>query len=406
MEGGLLPYSLDQISLPFTKMFRRVDIKSSMDDIRRTLRIPLNPWNRSFYAFPATAHYCPVCYLGPCLGIGLGRALGLPPLAMLYLGREANLFVWILMGFFALRSAPVIARPLLLLLLMPMSLYLAASVSGDPFTIGLAVLFTSLVCKYFQRTSPIGRKAMILLAIVSIFLSLSKYAYTPVLGLLLLIPARNFGGPGRFAMKLALLGALDVMALFIWTSSSAASLDTRLKATNDVSAPIQLQWLEQHPGRVPGLILDTFRIDGWLYLQSYVGVIGSFDEPLPGPVIVGYLMLLLVACWSSNPDLPLPSPGYAAIIILPIVTFSCLTIAFLEYLYWSPPGLFFIDGLNGRYLIPLTPAMFVLLCSAFRRLPPQLRLKASQRASNAAAAAISVCVCAYFLGMVWMRYYG
>ncbi|MGD0461317.1 MAG: DUF2142 domain-containing protein [Tepidisphaeraceae bacterium] len=404
LDGGLLPYSLHQITSPFTRMFRHTDVKASVDDIRRALRVPLSPRNLYFYTFPATVHYCPTCYLGPCLGIGLGRALGLPPLAMLYLGREANLLVWTLLGFFALRSAPAIARPLLLLLLMPMSLYLAASVSADPSTSGLAALFTALVCKYFQRKSSIGRKAMILLAAVSIFLSVSKYAYLPMLGLLLLIPARNLGGPGKFAMKLSLLAALNVTALLIWVSASSTSLDTRLK--NDASAPLQLQWLEQHPTRIPGLILETFRLRGWLYLQSYVGVIGSFDEPVAAPIVVGYVTLLLLACWSCDPQPLLPSPARAAAIVLPVVTLSCLIIALLDYLFWSPPGLFFIDGLNGRYLIPLTPAMFLLLCSAFRRLPPLWRPQPPQSALNLATALICLCICIYLLAAVWNRYYG
>ena len=406
LEGAFLPFSLRLITSPFTKMFRHTDVKASVDDIRRALRIPLNPRSQYFYTFPATAHYCPTCYLGPCLGIGLGRALGLPPLAMLYLGRETNLFVWTLLGFFALRFAPAIARPLLFLLLMPMSLYLAASVSGDPFTSGLAALFTALVCKYLQKTSSIGRNAMILLTAVSIPLSVSKFTYLPLLGLLLLIPMRNFGGPRKFVMKLALLAALNLTALMIWTSASSTNLDTRIKLTNDASAPLQLQWLQQHPTHIVGVILETFRLTGWVVLQSYVGVIGWFDKFLPAPVVVGYLILLILACWSCDPEPPLPSPALATVIVLPIVTLSCLIIALLSYLFWSPPGLPFIDGLNGRYLIPLTPPMFVLLCSAFRRLPRHLRPQLLHGALNLATAVVCLGVCIYFLAAVWTRYYG
>jgi uncharacterized membrane protein len=302
--------------------------------------------------------------------------------------------------------APAIARPLLLLLLMPMSLYLAASVSGDPSTTGLAALFTALVCKYSQKNSLIGARGMILITAVSIFLSASKYAHLPLIGLLLLIPAQNFGGLGKFAMKLALIVALDITVLFVWVSCSSTSLNTRVKLTNDSSPPLQIQWLEQNPARIPGLIVETFRLRGWMYLQSYVGVIGWFDMPLPAPAIVGYALLLLLACWSCAPEPPLPAPAFAAVIILPIVALSCLIIALLEYLFWSPPGLFFIDGPNGRYLIPLTPPMLILLCSAFRRLPKHLRPRLPQSTLNLTAAIILLGVCLYFLAAVWDRFYG
>src|ERR1700722_5732895 len=108
LVGGTLPISLDQVASPFLKMFHRPEIKASVDDIRQALRIPLDPSNCAFQIFPNTAHYCPTGYVGQCLGIGLGRALSVGPLVMFYLGREGNLLVWILLGFFALRSAPAI----------------------------------------------------------------------------------------------------------------------------------------------------------------------------------------------------------------------------------------------------------------------------------------------------------
>jgi uncharacterized membrane protein len=406
LDGDFLPASLQKIISPFTKMFSRPKIKASVRDIREAWRVPLDPDILLFSTFANTAHYSPVSYLAPCVGITLGRCLGLRPLALLYLGRESNLISWAFLGFWVLRQAAAIARPLLLLLLMPMSLYLAASVSADPTTIGLASFFTVLVYKYFRNSTPIGGKSMIILAAVSILLSISKYAYLPMLGLLLLIPARNFGGPGRLGAKFAFLAALNVITLFIWISATSTNLDTRILGPDEASPPLQLQWLEHHPERIPSLILNTFREDGWLFVQSYVGVIGSFDQVLPAPVVVGYIILLLVACWSSDTEPPLPSPFRAAIVVLPIVILSCLIIALLDYLFWTPPAYYFIDGINGRYLIPLTPPMIVLLCCVFRRLPSHWRLHANQCALNIATAAVPLVVCIYFLGMVWMRYYG
>jgi uncharacterized membrane protein len=406
LDGEYLPASLQKIISPFTKMFSRTEIKASVSDIRQALGVPLDPRIRVFFAFANTAHYCPTSYMASCVGITAGRLMGLPPLAMLYLGRETNLIAWTFLGFFSLRWAPAIARPLFLLLLMPMSLYLAASVSGDPTTSGLAALFTALICRYFQKSASIDGKALILLAAISIPLSVSKYVYLPMLGLLLLIPARNFGGSGRLAAKLTFLAALNVIALFIWVSASSTSLDTRITGPNEASPPLQLQWLERHPERIPGLVLNTFRIDGWLFVQSYVGVIGSFDQALSAPVVAGYVMLLLVACWSSDTEPPLPTPFRAAIIVLPIVTIICLVITLLSYCFWSPPAYYFIDGINGRYFIPLTPAIIVLLCSAFRRLPRHLRSRFHQDTLNLATTLISLGVCVYLLAVVWNRYYG
>jgi uncharacterized membrane protein len=406
LGGGYLPASLGKIISPFTKMFFRPNVKASVDDIRAALRIPLDPRIRIFYAFANTAHYAPVCYSASAFGIAAGRALGFTPLALLYFGREANLIGWIALGFFALRASPAIARPLMVLLLMPMPLYLAASVSADPTTIGLAALFTAIICKCVRRSIPIDAKTWISLATVSILLSLSKYAYLPMLGLILLIPSRRFRGRGRFVTQFALLAALNLITLSIWVHAAAAGLNTRVKPPGDASPPLQLQWLQQNTGQIPRLIVNTFRIDGWLFVQSYVGVIGSFDRPLPSAVIISYLILLLAACWTADPEPALPTVSRAAIVILPIVAISCLIIATLDYLYWSPPGLFFIDGLNGRYLIPLTPPVLLLLCAIGRRFRPRVVRRWGENPMNLAAALMCVALSIYFLSAVCTRYYG
>jgi uncharacterized membrane protein len=404
--GGYLPISLYNLWLPFSKIGFHPEVKVSLGQIEDAMRIPLRPSDRIFITFPNTAHYCPTCYVPQSLGIILGRALHLPPLAMLYLGREGNLLFWILLGFFALRTAPAIARPLFLLLLMPMSLYVASTLSADPSTTAIAILFTALICKYFsQGPGSIDRKAFLLLLALSIPLSISKLVYVPLLALLLLIPAVNFGGTGKFMMKLAAITAICATFFVLWVQASS-NLDTRNAMSNNVSARAQLQLLEQHPTQFAPLLLETLRLRGWSFLQSYVCVIGWLDMYLPAAFVVGYILLLLIACWSCEDQPSLPSPLRCIIIIVPAVMISVLAIAILDYLYWSPVGLSYIDGIHGRYLIPLTPVVFMLACSAARQLPRRWRIHASQNALNLVTAMISLGVCVYFLAVVWNRYYG
>jgi uncharacterized membrane protein len=78
----------------------------------------------------------------------------------------------------------------------------------------------------------------------------------------------------------------------------------------------------------------------------------------------------------------------------------------LSYLYWTPVGFPFIDGIHGRYLIPLTPAMFMVACSFARRMPRPLDTLHYDAHLNISTALISLGVCIYFLTIVWNRYYG
>jgi uncharacterized membrane protein len=405
IPAEFLPASLYDLWLPFSKIGFHPEVKASLRQIKNAMHISLRPADRIFITFPNTAHYCPTCYLPQCFGIGLGRLLNLPPLAMLYLGREANLLFWLLLGFFALRSAPAISRPLFLLLLMPMSLFLASTLSADPSTNAVAALFTALICKYFvQGPDSIDRKAMLILLVLAIPLCISKLAYVPLLALLLLIPRANYGGPRKYAMKLAIMTAISIGCFILWVSFSPG-VDTQISMSSTVSARTQLQLLEQHPAHFAAVLSETLRYKGWYFLQSYVCLIGWSDMYLPGTVVVAYLLLLLLACWSCEDSPRLPLWLSCSMIILPAAALSCLAIALLDYLYWSPVGLPYIDGMSGRYLIPLSPAIIVLLCSVFRSLPRYLRPRPRQNTVNLITALVALGVCIYFLAVVWRRYY-
>jgi uncharacterized membrane protein len=405
-KGAILPISLDTVAQPFLKMCFHPQVKASVREILRVLRVPLDPRNRAFQIFPNTAHYCPTCYVGQCLGIGLGRVAGAGPLAMMYLGREGNLLVWIVLGFFALRCAPAIARPLFLLLLMPMSINFAATLSADPSTNGLAALFTALICRYFALgAGSITRKRIALLAVISVPLTVSKLAYAPLLALLLLIPARNFGTRPAWAAKLALLAALNLTAFTVWAASSS-NLDTQINPGGNTSATAQLHIIQQNPTHFANVLLATIRRGWWYWLGMFVGIVGWFDQYLPAPFVIAYLILLVLACWPWDQQPPLPSPLRAAMIVIPLFIAVFLVIALLSYLFWTQLNEPLIYGINGRYFIPVAPAILLLLCSSLRRLPVKWPMPAAPLKPNAVATLISLGVCSYFLATVWSRYYG
>jgi uncharacterized membrane protein len=404
IAAGYLPVSLYKIWLPFSHLGFHPERRASVSDIREALRVPLNSRERIFVTFPGTAHFSPVCYLPQCLGIILGRVLGAPPLAMLYLGREFNLLFWTFLAYWAMRSAPVIARPLLLILLMPMSLYVASTLSADASTNAFAAAFTAMICNLISRKDKTADLlSYLVLMVLSLAVCLCKSAYSPLLGLLLIIPAACFGGSRRYAIKLAVLVGICAAVAIAWESKSS-SLDARINMSNDVSARTQFQMLERNPLRFVPVLLETFRQRGWSILQSYVGLIGWLDKYLPTPFVAGYLVVLLLAC-VPNEDAPaLPPAVRVAAAVVPCVTISFLVIALLSYLYWTPVGSSFIDGIHGRYLIPLSPAIALLLVSARRRLG--VGFHAKPQFLNRMTAIISLVSCGYFWALVWSRYYG
>ncbi len=298
------------------------------------------------------------------------------------------------------------ARPMFLLLLTPTMLSLAASVSADTLTNALAALFTSLVCRYFVAgANSVNRRSLLSFHLVSLPLSVAKIVYAPLLLMVFLIPARNFGGGPRKFAQIALLIVVNLFVLSLWTSATS-SLNTRITDDPSVSPQRQLDYLRQNPGRIPGLLRNTARDFPWFVCQTYVAVIGWIDGFFPAPLVIAWLLLLLLACWTAPSSPSIPYAGRAIFLIVPLILASTFLILLLNYLYWTPVGLSEIEGLQGRYLFPLTPPLFLIAIAILRKLPRLAPSRRRDTALNLAAVAACLTMSAVLLYLVWRRFYG
>jgi hypothetical protein len=428
-RGGELPTSLTDVIGHFSGMKPPRHARTSRRQIEAALRVPLNPGERSFMPFVASI-YSPVAYLPQAAAIAAGRAFGLHPLALMYLGRVANLMVWIALGYAAIRAAPDLGRPLLLLLLMPMSIFQAASLSADATTNGLAALLAAVVWRYatagtrpagatpvveaepavpptLPRAARLGWPALLALGALTATISLTKFAYVPLAALVLLIPASRLGGTRRYCMAMAAVLAVNVAALAAWAPQTGG-LDTVVRPDARVSPRRQLDYLSAHPTAMITVPVETFLGDGMFLVKSFVGRLGSVDIALPAAFILVYLASLIAACWPGDRDQP-PPPRLSQLsaVVLVATTLSVAAIGLLNYLYWTPVGSRSVDGLQGRYLIPLAPAALLLIRGLFWR--PSRRHGwdwRTRRRLDAAAAGMAVIADVYTLAAVYVRYYG
>ncbi|HEY2584160.1 MAG TPA: DUF2142 domain-containing protein [Tepidisphaeraceae bacterium] len=404
--GAVLPVSLVDVPDRFQHLRFHTERKTSGRDIRAAMGVPLEPANRAFIPF-VTAIYSPVGYVPQAIAIGIGRRFDLPPLALMYLARWANLLAWVAMGYVALRITPVCARPLFLLLLMPMSLFQAASMSADATTNGLAVLFAAAVMRIAlsREERTVGALAWAGLTLISAALTLTKFAYLPISALALLIPAERFAGRSRRTIALALFFAANLAVILLWAPQTGG-LDAVLREDGDANARAQVAYLRSHPTAAIRIATGEILADSWRMVRSCVGSrLGSKDVKLWGGFIDVYLVAMLLACWSPDEELSPPATGKLLLLILIPVAISIAGIALLNYLYWTPVGAGHIDGMQGRYLIPLAPGVLLLLWGLTRRLPKPPWNGVAPRKLDAIATSIALAGALYAVFAVYFRYY-
>ena len=336
----------------------------------------------------------------------------------MYLARLANLLTWTALGYRAIAAAPGLGRPLLLLLLMPMSLFQAASASGDAMTNGLAVLFTATVWRYAlpgrcrDASSPTGRPTrpitpvgFRILLVVTMALSLTKFAYLPLAALVLLIPAERFGGRRQRTLAVAAVGAAGLAAVLAWVPY-IRGLNAVILDRPNVNPRQQVALLLSHPGSIGPVLLHTILEGGAFVVRSFVGRLGSVDVRLSMLFIVPYLAAMVAACWPVPAAPASPRLKRVLPVVMIPVGLSVASVALLNYVFWTPVGAEHVNGMQGRYLIPLAPAIIILLSVLFRRLPrPNWALPAERRL-DAIAALIALVSCGYTLAAVYLRYYG
>jgi uncharacterized membrane protein len=385
--GGFLPKSLltlqNQVSFD---MPHHPQVKQNVATLWAMRKLPLNPDDRRFMRFP---WYGPTNYFPQAAGIAIARALGAGPLLMHYAGRLGNLLVWTLIMFSAVRLIPVMKWTLALLALMPMSLWLAATLSADAMVDSLCFLFVAVTLRFaVGDESPMnGRRAIALVALAAA-IALAKTAYLPITLLTLTIPAKKFGGRSRYWLFFALVLGVGFAVNIAWT------LSTYTDFVNPGRSPsAQAVYILHHPIHVLGEYVG--QLFSLAFLSSIIGKLGWYDTRLARPLVACYAAVLVWSAWMAGVPAVRLSGRQKSIIALAAVA-MWLAVFLIMDLAFTNVGATGVTSLQGRYLIPLTPLVFLLLC-------PKIALRCRER--GAILAGFSVCFNIYIAIVLWMRFY-
>jgi uncharacterized membrane protein len=358
--GAFLPESLLATLKVMDDIAFNKEKKQNVHEIFLFLKLPLNPHKKSFVEFSNTALYTPFPYIPQALGITLGKILNFSPLILLYMGRIFNLFAWIFLICLAIKNTPVLKWFFFLLALTPMSLFLASSLSADAFTNGIAILLIALFLLYsFDEAKAIKRIDVLIIFLLSLLLSLSKQVYFPIIFLFLLIPTKKFGTKKKYFITFALLCLLSISSMALW-SFFVKGIYVPNPFKPFVEPDEQILFIFGHPLQYIKIFINTFTHEGLNYLKQFIGRLGWLDTRLPDLLIFLYLLtLMFVAIVDNQKGIVI---HFKEKFFMTIVLFlTVIIVSTMMYLTWTPVGgRNIIDGIQGRYFIPVAPLFFLL----------------------------------------------
>lgn len=307
----------------------------------------------------------PLAYVPQALGLIAGQLLRLGGLGLLYMGRLFNLLFFTLIGCLTIRRLPFGKEVFFGVALLPMTLHLAASFSYDVMVIGFCAYFTAVCLDLAYKAERVRWPDVLLLALIMGVMGPCKMVYGVIAGLCLLIPVKKFGGWGKWLLSAAaVLGAFAVAMVLVNSATLALYTDSSGGYVDWAQAPgYTFGQLIRDPLLVLRLCYNTLMWQGeQLYTGMIGGALGNMDNVLNTPyvVILGLTAILLMLAFRK--------PGETLYINIKsriwiwFLGFICLgALMFSMLLTWTPAGATTINGVQGRYLLPLLPVLLLTL---------------------------------------------
>jgi uncharacterized membrane protein len=317
----------------------------------------LVPWHDtpSEVGFPNTVQYPPMLYLPAAVAVRIGEMIGLRVDRTLYLARAMTALFSVLVSAAGLILAGRTRCVVAVLAMLPMSCELYASVSQDGPMIAFSLFAVGWVDWLIERGRPADGKELAGVAVVLAAVAMARPPYVTLALLPLLGRARL-----RWAGTAA--AGFVVLAVGAWSAAVAARV---LVSHGDPSA--QAAHLLVHPLQFAVVLAHTLHQNLGGYVVEFVGQLGWLDTALPRWYVLLALGVVaaafLAACagTSRRPWLPVLAVTGAAVLVFGI-----------QYFSWTLPGAAIIDGVQGRYFIPLA-AFLALGVPTVRRFGPAVR---------------------------------
>jgi uncharacterized membrane protein len=229
------------------------------------------------------------------IGIEIGLALNLPSYWIIIFGRLTALAVYLLCGVLALKLIPIKKTLLTVIMLSPMMIQQAASLSYDSFLIGLCILFVSYILYLKIVKTIVEWKDFTALGLLIIAISVIKLPYALLSGLILIIPLEKVKlpfliGKDRIYYKKLLFGVGSVFIVI------AAWVASKISFGKLVYAFLIT------PGQSLKLLYKTISINGVSYANSLAGNFGWLDTPVPTWFVLFLFILLLLSAFVYEED--------------------------------------------------------------------------------------------------------
>lgn len=350
--GEFLPQSLLDMSNTFYGMPLHANASVTADDFCKAFHLKwdsapvfVNLWNTSIYP--------PSSYIGSIAAISIARHIHVTPLATFYLARLGNLVVDGLIGIIALLLAQEAGGLILLILMFPSSIALISSCSQDGMIVALSALVVGCLLRLSKDVQQDWNSGIaLILAIALGCMAAGKPPYLALLALVWLFGSRQNLKPVMWVSAIS-FGIFLFWAAFGLRGASVSAAIVR----PGVSPAGQISFMLHH--KLHAIYLFSIgTILNHPTAQNVVSLLGwsstAFSHAfyrttyfVCGFIFVNSFFLLRKPALFSKQVL-------VKLILFSGISFVVYNLIFLAlYITWTLVGMNVVQGVQGRYLLPI-----------------------------------------------------
>ena len=302
----------------------------------------------------------PINHMFAATGIKVVDIFTNSPLLIFFAGRLANLIISFVIIYFAIKKAPKNKLIILLVATIPMFVQQMVSYSYDSVLNASCLFVLSHIINLYEKDKW-TIKDWILLSIMALFIFSAKSIYIFVFVPLLFKKIKN-------KKKAIIKIGLTLLILFItyeiikiWPNILASfNKSTEVVTTTVSNGQTNMSYILNNPLQLLPLVYNTFVMKGWFYLRSLFGYFGWFVFSIDNIYIWIYLimmyLLLITKGLSQNIfNVKQKTASIISCLIMFAASFAAM------YFYWSSYKLNYVDGVQGRYFLPLLGLLLVTL---------------------------------------------
>jgi uncharacterized membrane protein len=308
--------------------------------------------------FGNTATYPPFLYLPSVVAIWIGLVAKTTIVTTLYLSRAANGITALLISALAISLACRTRWVIAALAMLPMTSALYVSASQDALLISLSLLLVGIVDRIGTERRPASSVELAAIFLVASLIGMARPPY----GVIALLPLAISTGSACRECAVA-IGIVCCIAAWTIYATKVASVDM-----NGADAGAQITHIFWHPLDIIPIAWRTLKEFSGNYLREFIGVLGWLDTVLPKWFVRAVGIALAVTSLGVCASTPGPRPWLSFVIAM----LGSVAVFGAQYLTWTRPLAPFVDGVQGRYFIPLAPVLALALPAAPKFIRPVL----------------------------------